>query len=206
MSQPEKPPLFRIGPGALVTAAFIGPGTITTCSLAGAQFGYALLWGLTFSVVATIILQEMSARLGIITRHGLGEALRTQFSTPAARIITAILVVSSITIGNAAFQTGNILGASIGLHALFGDEILPLRFWVSLTATAAFLLLLAGNYKLIERVLVSLVILMSITFLTTAIVISPRLPEIFKGMFVPATSLRVDSHTRRTDRHHCGAL
>ena len=118
MQKPAKRSPFRPGPGALVTAAFIGPGTITTCSLAGAQFGYALLWGLTFSVVATIILQEMSARLGIITRHGLGEALRTHFSTPASRIITAILVVSAITIGNAAFQTGNILGASIGLQSL----------------------------------------------------------------------------------------
>lgn len=186
MKKPAKRSPFRPGPGALVTAAFIGPGTITTCSLAGAQFGYALLWGLTFSVVATIILQEMSARLGIITRYGLGEALRTQFSTPAARIVTAVLVVSAITIGNAAFQTGNILGASIGIHALFGDEILPLRFWVALTATAAFLLLMAGSYKLIERVLIGLVILMSLTFLTTAVIISPHLTEIFKGMFVPS--------------------
>ncbi|MCI0523540.1 MAG: Nramp family divalent metal transporter [Bacteroidales bacterium] len=186
MQNPRKPSLFRLGPGALVTAAFIGPGTVTTCSLAGAQFGYALLWGLTFSVMATIILQEMSARLGIITRYGLGEALRAHFSTPAARIVTIILVVSAITIGNAAFQTGNILGASIGMHSLITADALSLRFWVALTAATAFLLLLAGSYKLIERVLVSLVILMSITFLTTAIIISPHLPEILKGMFVPS--------------------
>lgn len=186
MQKHRKPTLFRLGPGALVTAAFIGPGTVTTCSLAGAQFGYALLWGLTFSVVATIILQEMSARLGIITRYGLGEALRSQFSTPASRIITVTLVVSAITIGNAAFQTGNILGASIGLNSLFATDSLPLRFWVTMTATTAFLLLLAGSYKLIERVLVSLVILMSITFLTTAIITAPHMPEILKGMFLPS--------------------
>ena len=65
-----------IGPAALVTAAFIGPGTITTCSIAGAKFGYALLWGLLFSIIATVVLQEMSARLGIVARKGLGEALR----------------------------------------------------------------------------------------------------------------------------------
>jgi Mn2+/Fe2+ NRAMP family transporter len=124
MSSAKKRPLFRFGPGALVTAAFIGPGTITTCSLAGAQFGYALLWGMVFSVVATIVLQEMSARLGIITRNGLGEALRIHFSRPASRIITAILVISAITIGNAAFQTGNILGASLGLQTLFGPELM----------------------------------------------------------------------------------
>ena len=77
---------------------------------------------MVFSVLATIILQEMSARLGIITRNGLGEALRIHFSRPAPRIITAILVISAITIGNAAFQTGNILGASLGLQTLFGRD------------------------------------------------------------------------------------
>jgi NRAMP (natural resistance-associated macrophage protein)-like metal ion transporter len=62
---------FPIGPGALVTAAFIGPGTVTACTLAGANFGYALLWALVFATAATIILQEMSARLGVVTGRGL---------------------------------------------------------------------------------------------------------------------------------------
>ena len=205
----KKRPAFRIGPGALVTAAFIGPGTITTCTLAGAKFGYALLWGMVFSVMATIILQELAARLGIISKNGLGEALRAHFSKPAARLITAILVISAITLGNAAFQTGNLLGASMGLETLFSTETqasagtlsnvgaaagpatiftsqtLTIRFWVALTAATAFLLLLAGSYKLIERVLIALVILMSLTFLTTAIIVSPELPSLLKGMFVP---------------------
>ncbi len=223
---------FRLG-RCLVTAAFIGPGTITTCSLAGARFGYALLWGMVFSVLATIILQEMAARLGIISGNGLGEALRTHFSKPAARILTAILVVSAITIGNAAFQTGNLLGASMGLETLFSPATLPgagaasgfgavaisgtasvsgaaaisgtpsvpgpvaisgtasvsgaltLRFWVAINAAAAFLLLLAGSYKLMERVLVALVIIMSLTFVTTAIIVAPALPALLKGMFIP---------------------
>jgi NRAMP (natural resistance-associated macrophage protein)-like metal ion transporter len=186
MSSGKKRPFFRFGPGALVTAAFIGPGTITTCSLAGAQFGYALLWGMVFSVLATIILQEMAARLGIITRNGLGEALRIHFSKPAPRIITAILVISAITIGNAAFQTGNILGAALGLQTLFGPDKLSLRFWVILTGIAAFILLMAGSYKLIEKILIALVIVMSITFITTAIIISPKMPELMKGMAVPS--------------------
>jgi manganese transport protein len=89
---------FKFGPGALVTAAFIGPGTITTCSFAGANFGYALLWGMVFSIVATVVLQEMSARLGIITRQGLGEALRKQFRSPVSKLFTAVLVISAITV------------------------------------------------------------------------------------------------------------
>ena len=205
MSPPRKRTRFKIGPGALVTAAFIGPGTITTCTLAGASFGYALLWGMVFSVAATIILQEMAARLGIISHNGLGEALRAHFSKPAAKLFTAILVISAITIGNAAFQTGNLLGASLGLETLFGSGapsapgaavaagspslfssgILTLRFWVAINAAIAFILLFVGSYKLLEKFLVALVILMSLTFVTTAIIVAPALPALLKGMFVP---------------------
>ncbi len=178
--------IFKFGPGSFVTAAFIGPGTIATCTMAGAHFGYALLWGLTFSVIATIVLQEMSARLGIITRSGLGEALRLHFESRYVRIITALLVISAIGAGNAAFETGNILGASIGLQALIPFKGLHLREVALITGLLAFILLFAGNYRLIERVLIALVILMSITFITTAIVVAPSVSDILKGMFVPA--------------------
>ena len=68
---------FRdMGPGALVAAAFVGPGTVTACTLAGANFGYVLLWALLFATFATIILQEMSARLGLVMQQGLGETLK----------------------------------------------------------------------------------------------------------------------------------
>jgi len=49
----------KLGPGFIVAAAFVGPGTVTTCSSAGSKYGYILLWALTFSVFATIILQEL---------------------------------------------------------------------------------------------------------------------------------------------------
>ena len=67
--------LRSLGPGLLVTAAFIGPGTIVTSSRAGARYGFALLWAVVFSVIATAVLQEMAARLGIVRRSGLSEAL-----------------------------------------------------------------------------------------------------------------------------------
>lgn len=65
-----KDKLKAIGPGAVITASFIGPGTVTSCTKAGASFGYALLWTVLFSTITTIVLQEMSARLGIITQKG----------------------------------------------------------------------------------------------------------------------------------------
>ncbi len=177
--------LRSIGPAALVTAAFIGPGTITTCTLAGAGYGYSLLWALLFSVMATIVLQEMAARLGIVTRKGLGEALKTQFPKGAGRIISVILVLSAIGIGNAAYETGNILGGALGLDALFGE----LRLWGPLIGIIAFVFLLVGNYKKLERLLVGLVILMSAVFLATMISLAPDLGEILRGLFVPQLPL-----------------
>ena len=57
----------NIGPGALVAAGFIGPGTVTTCTVSGASYGYTMLWALLFATVATIIFQEMASRVGIVS-------------------------------------------------------------------------------------------------------------------------------------------
>lgn len=176
----------KIGPGSFIAAAFIGPGTVTTCSLAGAGFGYALLWGLLFSVVATLILQEMAARLGIISGNGLGEALRMHFSKGLGKLISVVLVISAITIGNAAFETGNILGATLGLESLSNTNGQLRQLWVLLIGLLAFILLFAGSYKLIEKAMISLVILMSLSFISTAVIAGPSLAGIVRGMFVPS--------------------
>ncbi len=183
--------LKNIGPAALVTAAFIGPGTVTTCTLAGANFGNALLWGLLFSIIATMILQEMAARLGIITQKGLGEAISSHFKNLFSRIIAIVLVISAIAVGNAAYETGNLLGASLGLETLTGitsvniGDSFSLNIWAPVIGIIGFFILYAGSYKLLERFLISLVVIMSLTFLTTSIVILPDLKSIFKGMFIP---------------------
>lgn len=173
--------LRNLGPGLLVAAAFIGPGTVTTASVAGASTGYALLWALVFSIAATIVLQEMSARLGIVSREGLGEALRTTFDNVVVKVIAVALVVSAITIGAAAFETGNITGAASGLASLAG----PQSLWALVIGIAAFALLMLGAYEVIERVLVVLVIVMSVVFLVTAIIVRPDVGEILAGLFAP---------------------
>lgn len=175
--------LKNIGPGALVAAAFIGPGTVTTATLSGASFGYTLLWAMLFSTIATIILQEMAARLGIVTRQGLGDALRTQFDSPIAKTISIILVLSAVLIGNAAYETGNILGGSAGLNVITG---IPANIWGPILGLIAFGFLWTGSYKVLEKLLVTLVITMSVTFMLTAIVIKPDFAAIIKGLFIPS--------------------
>ena len=170
------------GPGLLVAAAFIGPGTVTTASVAGAQFGFALVWAVGFSIFATLVLQEMAARLGIIARSGLGEALRTAIRTPLLRLLLLILVVLGIGGGNAAFEMGNILGASVALAEVSG---LPTSSWTLVVGGLAFVLLWSGTYAAIERVLVFLILLMSGVFLLTALLVQPSLSDILTGFFSP---------------------
>jgi manganese transport protein len=171
-----------VGPGAIVAAAFIGPGTVTTATLAGAGYGYTLLWALTFSILATLVLQEMSARLGLVTGAGLGEAIRARFGAGLPRFIAVALIVSAVAIGNAAYEAGNLLGATLGMRGVAGGSA---SLWVPLFAGLAFALLWTGRYAAIERVLVSLVVVMSVVFLATAFVVAPPPGEILRGMFVP---------------------
>ena len=172
----------KLGPGLLVTAAFIGPGTITTASIAGASYGFALLWVIIFSVTATIVLQEMTSRLGLISRAGLGEAIRTTFKNPLFTIFSTILVVSAIAFGNAAFETGNILGAAIALESITGAS--P-KIWALLVGSTTFILLASGRYQFIERVLIAMVVMMSIVFFLTVIIVKPNLSDTLSGILVP---------------------
>ena len=174
---------FKMGPGVLVAAAFIGPGTVTVCTIAGVQYGYSLLWALLLSVLATVVLQEMAARLGIVTQKGLAHVIKEEIGVRWLKILVLGLILSAIVIGNAAYEGGNIGGASLGLEAIFGQEYLSFYPWA--VGIFAFILLFFGNYQVLEKVLVSLVVVMSISFLLTAIITKPDISAIIKGLFIP---------------------
>ena len=174
---------WKMGPGVLVAAAFIGPGTVAVCSIAGVQYGYVLLWALLLSVVATVILQEMAARLGIVTQKGLAHVIKEEIGVRWIKILVLGLILSAIVIGNAAYEGGNIGGASLGLEAIFGQEYISFYPWV--VGIFAFLLLFFGNYKVLEKVLISLVVVMSISFLLTAIITKPDISALLQGLFIP---------------------
>lgn len=178
---------FRaIGPGALTAAAFIGPGTVTTATLAGAGYGYALIWALVFATIAAVILQETAARLGVVGRRGLGEAIMERFSeAPILKWISGALIIAALFIGNAAYEGGNIAGAALGVEAAFPD--FASRQWVAgaIGLLAAFILIL-GGYRMIEKVLIGAVLVMTVAFAAALAIIGPDWPAIFKGAFVPS--------------------
>ncbi len=176
---------LKMGPGVLVAAAFIGPGTVTVCSMAGVQYGFLLLWALLLSVVATVVLQEMAARLGIVTQKGLANAIKEEIGVRWIKMMVLGLILSAIVVGNAAYEGGNIGGASLGLEAIFGQEYQSFYPWI--VGIFAFLLLFLGNYRVLEKVLVSLVVIMSISFLLTAIITGPDISAIIQGLSIPKT-------------------
>ena len=178
------------GPGVLVAAAFIGPGTVATCTIAGATYGYALLWALVLSIIATIVLQEMAARIGLISGNGLSKVIREYTQHPVARVLSIGLILSAIGIGNGAYEAGNISGGVLGLEALGLSGTLDigglaLNYWSIIIGLLAGIILFIGNYKLLERILVSLVIVMSLAFVITAIVTQPSITGILKGSLLP---------------------
>jgi len=171
-----------IGPGVIVAAAFIGPGTVTTATLAGAQYGMALLWTLVFATVATIVLQEMSARLGLATGTGLGQVLRSVGGHPWIGFCLAGLAAVAVIGGAAAYEAGNLTGAALGLESVTG---ISLRTWVALGTVLAGILLWTGQYRLLERVLAGCVAVMGVVFLATALLVTPNIGKILSGAFVP---------------------
>ena len=170
------------GPGAMIAAAFIGPGTVTTATLAGGNFGFTLLWAIAFSVIATLTLQEMTARLGAVAQVGLGEAIAARTSNTIFRWPAALLVIAAIVVGNAAYEAGNITGAGAGLTSW---TLGSLNIWPLMIGTAAFLVLNRQGAVFLERTLALLVVAMAFVFVGTALVLQPGLSDILRGLFIP---------------------
>lgn len=165
------------GPSTLVSAAFIGPGTVTVCTMAGFGFSYELIWALLFSILATLVLQEMAARLGWATQEGLGAAIRKAYPNGWRSVLFMGIVIGAIVVGNAAYEAGNLAGAALGIEAAMG----PAHYYTIILAMIAFALLFFGDYHLLEKFLIGLVLLMSICFLITAILVWPSFGELLSG-------------------------
>ena len=172
-----------IGPGILIAAAFIGPGTVTLCTIAGASFGYSLIWAILLSIFATIFLQELSLRIGLVSQKNIIEVIRKSIKSKFLNRFLLILIISSILIGNTAYEAGNITGASLGIAALLdfnSINLIPLIIGV-----IAFAILFQGDYRVLEKTLIALVILMSISFIISAIITKPKFYDIVNGILYP---------------------
>ena len=170
--------LSFFGPAYLVSVGYMDPGNWATDLAGGSQFGYKLIWVLLMSNLMALLLQSLSARLGIVRRRDLAQANR---ETYPRKVNFALYVLAEIAI--AATDLAEVLGMAIGLQLLTG---LPLIWGVAITVLDTFLLLLLQRLGMrkMEAFIICLVFIIGMSFLIEIILAKPDLSEVVKG-FVP---------------------
>lgn len=171
--------LAFLGPAYLVSVGYMDPGNWATDIAGGSQFGYTLLWVLLMSNLMALLLQSLSARLGIVRQLDLAQASR---STYHPIVNFTLWIFAEIAI--AATDLAEVLGMAIGLKLLFG---LPLIWGVTLTVLDTLLLLILQSYGMrkIEAFIIALVAIIGVSFLMEMIWAKPDMSELAKG-FVPS--------------------
>ncbi len=169
---------------SVISAAFIGPGTVTTAASAGAGFGYTLIWAIIFSIIACYILQEASARITAVSGNNLGEAMRSQYSGTKTGNFLIWITLLAILSGCAAFEAGNILGAVAGMSIVTNQ--LPVPLIVGTIGLLSGILLWKGSIQQIATLLGLIVAVMGICFVITAFMIPHNLSSLFSDGIVPA--------------------
>jgi len=167
------------GPAYLVSVGYMDPGNWATDIAAGSRYGYALIWVLLMSNLMAVLLQSLSARLGLVSGRDLAQACRDQYP-PAVNTVLWVLCEVAI----AACDLAEVLGSAIGLQLLFG---LPLMYGVLITALDTFLILFlhqAGIRKM-EAFILVMVSTIGVCFLIEIVISRPDLPGIARG-FLPS--------------------
>tara|TARA_R110002020_G_scaffold184120_1_gene380975 strand:- start:75566 stop:76819 length:1254 start_codon:yes stop_codon:yes gene_type:complete len=172
----EKISFFKtLGPGIITAALVFGPGSLTINTKLGASYGYSLLWVLPLAMVFMTAFTNMATRIGLYSNVSFIERIKREMGKPLA-----ILVGLGIFLTTASFQAGNTIGASIAFSQLFNS---PLVLWISFFSLAAiFLLFFKSFYKILEKLMIGLVILMLVSFLLTLFMASPDILSMVKGL------------------------
>ena len=170
--------LAYIGPAYLVSVGYMDPGNWATDLQGGAQFGYQLIWVLLMSNLMALLLQSLSARLGIVRRRDLAQANREVYP-PLVNFCLYILAELAI----AACDLAEVLGMAIGIHLLTG---LPLVWGTVITVLDTFLFLFLQRYGIrkMEAFIICLVLIIGCSFLIEIIIAKPAIGEVVKG-FIP---------------------
>lgn len=184
---PKKASFFRkfmafAGPGYLVAVGYMDPGNWATSLAGGSAFNYTLLSVILISNIMAIILQALAAKLGIVTGRDLAQACRDHFSKPVSFVLW-VLCEAAI----AACDLAELIGSAIALNLLFG---IPLFYGICLTAFDVILVLLLQNkgFRYIEALVISLIVLITGSFIFELVMSQPNIKSIADG-FIPSTQI-----------------
>ena len=167
-----------VGPAYLVSVGYMDPGNWATDIAGGSMYGYKLLWVLLMSNLMALLLQSLSARLGIVRGLDLAQASRKIYPS---WVNIPLYLLAELAI--AACDLAEIIGMAIGLQLLFG---LPLVIGISITVLDTILLLFLMNrgIRILERFIISLIFIIGASFLTELIIAQPLISDVLSG-FVP---------------------
>ena len=179
---------FFFNPAFVVTAAFIGPGTITMCILTGTNYGFDLLWAVLCSTLITIFIQNIAARISFYSKKGLATTILDNEKNRLLKILLMCLIFSSIFIGNSAYEAGNLSGTLIGTNGILNLLSIDLSNFIQLIIICLIIsiLIFINNYKILSNILMLIVGFMSLSFLISSLLTKPDFIEILKGLFIPS--------------------
>jgi manganese transport protein len=167
------------GPAYLVSVGYMDPGNWATDIAGGSQFGYTLIWVLLMSNLIALLLQSLSARLGIVRGRDLAQASKETYSKP---VNISLYILAEIAI--AACDLAEVLGMAIGMQLLFN---IPLMWGVCITVLDTFLLLFLINFGMrkMEAFILGLIAIIGMAFLAEMIFAKPQIGELVTG-FIPS--------------------
>ena len=166
----------------VISAAFIGPGTVTTATSAGAQYGLALLWTIVFAIIACIVLQEGAARINIVANLSLGQAIVKQFNSGSKKISMAMALTIAVVLGCAAYEAGNILGAVAGISLIVGIKTQIATIAIIIIAAV---LLYTNRFNLITTFLATIIGVMGLSLLVVAFSLDINTTHLVQGLAIP---------------------
>lgn len=159
--------LRALGPGAMVAACILGPGSITTLSVAGAEYGFALLWAVLAASVVAFCFQRPVIRFTLATGMSAMEGIRQHMGRK-----WSITLYVALLLGAVAFQAGNFTGAALALNFLLPS--IPILAWVGILALAALVMCWVGIYRLLENINRAIIILIVLSFVLTLALAGPN--------------------------------
>lgn len=166
-----KQKLRSVGPGAIVAAGIIGPGTVTTYSVVGADWRYDAIWIVVLAALLAYVFMAPAVRLSSVSDQTLMESTRTTISRAVA-----VVMFTAAFVGALAFQAGNFVGAGMAVNALLPG--MSIQLWATITALLTLVIVWIGVYRLLENLMTAMVALMVLAFVITAIGSTPPVDDV----------------------------
>lgn len=174
---PLKTILSFMGPGFLITVGFIDPGNWATNIEGGSRFGYQLLWVITMSTLMLIVIQHMTAKVGIATGKSLAVNIREHFPAPVAAFIGLTIVLACV-----ATDVAELLGGAIGFNLLLG---LPLWLGALVTVFLEIFLIISQRYHRLETMIMAFLAIISLCYVIEIFIVKPDWQTLAPALVIP---------------------